>query len=69
MKLTNTKQQVKTVGSDVKEVAKATAKLGKDTFKIPFSFFDDIREHRRKLKEFYAWRDAQNTQQDPSNPQ
>lgn len=59
MKLTNTKKQIKTIGTDAKEVAKSTGKLVKDTFKLPCSLFDDYKAHRAMMKAFREWRDAQ----------
>ena len=43
MKLTNTKQQIKTIGKDA-------STLGRDIFKLPSSFFADIRQHREAMK-------------------
>jgi hypothetical protein len=61
MKLTNTKNQVKTLGADIKEVGKSSAKLVKDTFGIFPSLGKDFRQHRAMMKAFREWRDAQDS--------
>ena len=57
MKFTNTKAQVKEVGTDVKIIAKTSAKLVGDLLKVPVAVGKDISEHREyrcKADEIYA---------------
>ena len=66
MKLTHTKQQVKEVGTDIKNVGKAFGKLGVDTFKIFPSFLTDIRQHNKDMKAFREWQKSQATTDEPT---
>lgn len=54
MKFSNTKTQLKNVGSDA-------VKLVKDVFKLPHCFGNDIREHRASLKRYEEWLKSQET--------
>lgn len=68
MKFSNTKQAFKTVGSDIKNLAKASGKLGKDiVIGIPKANIADIREEYALRKEFREWRKTRNNPD--SNPE
>ena len=68
MRFKNTKNNLKDIGTDVKDVGKASWKLVKDTFKTPSSIFADIRQHRAVVKlgyELLAKQEAEASQQNP----
>ena len=61
MKFSNTKQAFKTIGSDIKNLAKAVGKLGKDSVvNLPKANIADIREELTLRKEFREWRKTRN---------
>ena len=70
MKLTNTKQAFKTVGSDIKVLIKDLSKLGKDVVVgIPKATCDDIRQEYELRREFREWRKARDASSENPEPQ
>jgi hypothetical protein len=62
MKLTNTKNQVKTIGKDA-------SSLVKSIFKLPSAFVADCRQHREAMKLGYELLAQQEAEQQPSTEQ